>query len=95
MEEAQNLNKNIEDLDNLLKNSYEIDNESFEDSEVEESKSRITLGFSSASKEIEDGKIFLEFIQAIKDDNSKQVKEFLEEDNRNIECKKLINLKKF
>jgi hypothetical protein len=87
MEEEKNLIKNTEDLDNLLQDSYEIDNESYEDSEVEGSKSRITLGFSSASKEIENGKIFLEFIQAIKDDNSKQVKEFLDEDDENIKCK--------
>jgi hypothetical protein len=87
MEEEKNKNLNTEDIDNLLQESYEIDNESFEDSEVEVSKSRITLRFSSASEEMDNFKIFLDFIQAIKDDNSKYVKEFMDEHEGNAKCK--------
>ena len=88
IEEEKSL-KNIkgEEKVDLLKDSYDIDEESFQESDEEATNSKMTLGFSSASEQMENEKDFLDFIQAIKDDNWQCVKEYLEGDALNIKCK--------
>lgn len=82
MEEENKFSNNL-DVENMLQSSYEVDNESCEDSEVDASRSKITLEFSSPTRDMENAKILLEFVQAIKDDNCSYIKEFLEEDECN------------
>jgi hypothetical protein len=88
LKEEKNLQyNNSEEMADLLKDSYDIDEESFQDSEGEVSNSKITLHISSTSAQMENENTFLDFIQAIKDDNWQSVKEFLEEEASNRKCK--------
>ena len=87
-EEDKNLcNNHNNEMADLLKDSYDIDEESFQDSEAEVSNSKITLEISSTSAQMENENNFLDFIQAIKDDNWQSVKEILEEETSNRKCK--------
>lgn len=74
-----------EDLDNLLLDSYGIDNESLEDSDADKySYLTGTIQLSSASQENEQD--FLNFIQAVKDDNCEFVEEFIKQSEGNQKC---------